>query len=533
MPSIDTQQAFDTDSSTEPIGTKAAGPCVMVIFGATGDLTARKLIPAIYNLSKSSHLSREFSVVGVAKDDLDTEKFRDLLTDHLKKFSTSGVDDNLWEWLRRRIYYVSGNFADPALYSKLQETLKNADSLHNTHGNYFFYLATSPSFFSEIISQLGASGLTSEENRSWRRVIIEKPFGRDLESARALNVDIRRSLSEKQIYRIDHYLGKETVQNILIFRFANGIIEPIWNRRYIDHVQITVAETVGVEGRGGYFDSAGTMRDMVPNHVFQLLTLTAMEPPNSFAADAVRQEQTKILHALQPLSAEEVLHRCVRGQYGDGTIGDEICSSYSTEPSVDPASRTETFVAMKLQVDNWRWADVPFYFRTGKRMKKRHTEIAIQFRRAPLLIFRDTPISKLAPNMLIIHIAPEEGITLAFGAKIPGPQVRMGSVNMEFKYNDYFGASSNTGYEVLLYDCIVGDATLFQSAEMVEAGWKVVDPILDVWKALPPRSFPNYAAGSAGPKDAFDLIERDGRHWRTLEGSAPKYAAWAQGAEAK
>ncbi len=533
MPSFETDKAFETESATEPLGTRAAGPCVMVIFGATGDLTARKLIPAIYNLNKSSHLSREFSVVGVAKEEMDTEQFRNLLTEHLRKFATVQVDDNLWEWLRRRIYYVSGNFGDPKLYADLQETLKNADSLHNTHGNYFFYLATSPSFFSQIIGHLGECGLTSEENRSWRRVIVEKPFGRDLESARALNLDIRKSLSEKQIYRIDHYLGKETVQNILIFRFGNGIIEPIWNRRYIDHVQITVAETVGVEGRGGYFDTAGTLRDMVPNHVFQLLTLTAMEPPNSFAADAVRQEQTKILHALQPLSAEEVLHRCVRGQYGEGVIGDEQCSAYGTEPSVDPLSRTETFVAMKLQVDNWRWADVPFYFRTGKRLRKRHTEIAIIFRRAPLLIFRDTPVNMLQPNMLVIHIAPEEGISLSFGAKIPGPQVRMGSVNMDFKYNDYFGATPSTGYEVLLYDCIVGDATLFQSAEMVEAGWSVVDPVLDVWKALPPRSFPNYSAGSAGPREAFELIERDGRHWRALEGTAPKYAGWAQRAEAK
>jgi|NGEPerStandDraft_6_1074524.scaffolds.fasta_scaffold10696_2 glucose-6-phosphate 1-dehydrogenase len=533
MTSFEPDQAFQYDSSAESVGTRPAGPCVMVIFGATGDLTARKLIPAVYNLSKSSHLSREFAVVGVAKDEMDTEHFRDLLTEDLRKFSTVPVEDNLWEWLRRRIYYVSGNFADPKLYSDLAETLKKADATHNTHANYFFYLATSPAFFSTIIAQLGACELTKEENHAWRRVIIEKPFGRDLETARALNHDIRKTLSEKQIYRIDHYLGKETVQNILIFRFGNGIIEPIWNRRYIDHVQITVGETVGVEGRGGYFDQAGTLRDMVPNHVFQLLTLTAMEPPNSFAADAVRQEQTKILHAFQPLSAEEVLHRCVRGQYGEGMIGEEQCNAYASEPSVDPESRTETFVAMRLQVDNWRWADVPFYFRTGKRMRKRHTEIAIQFRRAPLLIFRDTPINKLQPNMMVIHIAPEEGISLSFGAKIPGPLMRMGSVNMDFKYNDYFGGSPTTGYEVLLYDCIVGDATLFQSAEMVEAGWGVVDPVLDVWKALPPRNFPNYEAGSAGPKEAFELIERDGRHWRSFEASTEKYAGWAKRAEAK
>ncbi len=519
--------SFDTDHelTSEQLSPPPAGPCVMVIFGATGDLTARKLIPAVYNLSKSNHLSREFAVVGVARDEMTTEQFRDVLTEHLRKFATVSVDDNLWEWLRRRVYYVAGDFSDARVYTALTDTLKQVDSTHNTHGNYFFYLATSPAFFAGIIRQLGACALTREENRSFRRVIIEKPFGHDLESARALNHDIRQFLSEKQIYRIDHYLGKETVQNILIFRFGNGIIEPIWNRRYIDHVQVTVAETVGVEGRGGYFDQSGTLRDMVPNHIFQLLTLTAMEPPNSFAADAVRQEQTKILHALQPLSAEEVLHRCVRGQYGEGVIGDEVCPSYNAEMSVDPASRTETFVAMKLQIDNWRWADVPFYVRTGKRMPKRHTEIAIHFRRAPLLLFRDTPVEKLKPNLLVIHIAPEEGISLSFGAKIPGPMVRMGSVNMDFKYSDYFGSQPTTGYEVLLYDCIVGDATLFQSADMVEASWTVVDPVLDVWKALPPRSFPNYAAGTAGPKEAFELIERDGRHWREIKASAPQYVA--------
>jgi glucose-6-phosphate 1-dehydrogenase len=522
--------SITNDASVEQVGVKQAGPCVMVIFGATGDLTARKLIPAIYNLTKSNFLSREFAVVGVARDDLDTERFRDQLTEHLRKFANTQVDTDLADWLSRRVYFVSGNFADPQLYTRLAELLKTVDETHNTHGNYFYYLATSPVFFSEIVKQLGESKLTEEENHSWRRVIIEKPFGRDLESARKLNRDIRKHLSENQIYRIDHYLGKETVQNILIFRFGNGIIEPIWNRRYVDNVQITVAETVGVEGRGGYFDEAGTLRDMVPNHISQLLTLTTMEPPISFAADAVRDEQTKIMHALQPLTAEEVLHRCVRGQYGEGMVGEEACSGYRTEPNVDPESRTETFMAMKLQVDNWRWADVPFYIRTGKRLAKRHTEIAIQFRRAPLLLFRDTPVEKLKPNQLVIHIAPEEGISLSLGAKVPGPQVRIGSVNMDFKYTDYFGATPTTGYEVLLYDCIIGDATLFQSAEMVEAGWNVMDPVLDVWKALPPRNFPNYAAGSWGPDAAAELIERDGRHWRQIGMGTPQRAVPAKAA---
>jgi glucose-6-phosphate 1-dehydrogenase len=530
MPSFEDDSATLNELSSEQLGTRQADPCVMVIFGATGDLTARKLVPAVYNLCKSNHLSREIALVGVAREQLDTDQFRQLLTEHMRKFATTLVDNDLWEWLSRRIYYVSGDFADTETYVRLTKTLESADKTHNTHGNYFFYLATSPVFFSEIVKQLGQCGLTTEESQHWRRVIIEKPFGRDLESARQLNREVRKHLAENQIYRIDHYLGKETVQNILVFRFGNGIIEPFWNRRYIDNVQITVAETVGVEGRGGYFDQSGTLRDMVPNHIFQLLTLTAMEPPNSFAADAVRDEQCKILRAVQPLSAEEVLHRCVRGQYGDGMIDKERCAAYRSEPNVDPESRTETFFAMKLQVDNWRWADVPFYIRTGKRMPARNTEIAIQFRRAPLLLFRDTPVEKLKPNLLIMHIAPEEGISLSLGAKIPGPRVRIGSVNMDFNYTDYFGSTPTTGYEVLLYDCAIGDATLFQSADMVEAGWAVVDPVIDVWKALPPRSFPNYAAGSWGPREAMELIERDGRRWRKIEMNTPRRVTRAEAA---
>lgn len=509
------------EESVEVFGGQA-GPCIMVIFGATGDLTARKLIPALYNLSKNNYLSREIAVIGVAKEQLTTEQFRDSLTKKIREFAPAPLDGNLWEWLARRIYYVQGEFSDPQTYTKLDAALRDADKTHNSHGNYFFYLATSPAFFCEIVQRLGTAGLTREQNQQFRRVIIEKPFGRDFESACLLNGDISKVLSEKQIYRIDHYLGKETVQNILIFRFGNGIFEPIWNRRYIDSVQITVAETVGVEQRGSYFDETGTLRDMVPNHILQLLTLTAMEPPVSFAADAVRDEQTKVLHAMQPLTAEEVLHRCVRGQYAAGIIGEERCAAYRDEPRVAPDSRTETFVAMKLQVDNWRWADVPFYVRTGKRLPRRQTEIAIQFRRAPLLLFRNTPVEKLKPNRLVIHITPEEGISLSFGAKIPGPSVNIGSVNMDFHYSDYFGTNPTTGYEVLLYDCIIGDATLFQSAQMVEAGWSVVDPVLDVWKALPPRGFPNYEAGTWGPKEAIDLLERDGRHWRDIEVGKPR-----------
>jgi glucose-6-phosphate 1-dehydrogenase len=368
------------------------------------------------------------------------------------------------------------------------------------------------------VKQLGGAGLVSEQN-GWRRVIIEKPFGRDYESARSLNKEIREVLDEKQIYRIDHYLGKETVQNILVFRFANGIFEPIWNRRYIDHIQITVAETVGVEQRGMYYDKAGTLRDMVPNHIFQLISLTAMEPPVSFDADVVRDEQTKILRALQPMTDEEVLTRTVRGQYGEGEVHGSKVQAYRSEPMVAPDSRTETFVAMKLHIDNWRWADVPFYLRTGKALPKRATQIVIQFKRAPFVLFRRTAVNRLEPNRLILHLQPDEGISLSFGAKIPGPVVQIGGVNMNFNYTDYFNATPQTGYERLLYDCMLGDATLFQRSDMVETAWHVVAPILDVWEALPPRRFPNYAAGTWGPPEADELLSKDNRHWSNPNGS--------------
>jgi glucose-6-phosphate 1-dehydrogenase len=495
---------------------RQTGPCVMVIFGATGDLTGRKLLPALHNLAKSNLISREFAIVGVARNDYSIDQFRQTMGEKLQRFATSSVDQDLKDWLLRRLYYVCGEFDDPKLYQKLGDLLVEVDKNHNTHGNYFFYLATSPVFFGTIADQLGASGLTSGKDDHWRRIVFEKPFGNDLQSAKALNLQVRKVLNENQIYRIDHYLGKETVQNILVFRFGNGIFEPIWNRRYVDHVQITVAETVGVEMRGGYFDMAGTLRDMLPNHLFQLLSLTTMEPPISFSSDAVHDEQSKILHAIQPLSAEDVLRYAVRGQYGPGEINGERLPGYRQEQGVPPDSRTETFVAVKLLIDNWRWAGVPFYIRTGKRLAARHTEVAIQFKRAPLVLFRDTPVDVLQPNQLVIHMAPDEGISLRFGAKVPGAQMKVGSVEMDFNYTDYFGTNPNTGYEILLYDGIMGDQTLFQRADMVEAGWAVVDPILDVWKALPPRDFPNYPAGSWGPREADDLIERDDHYWRKI-----------------
>ena len=492
-------------------------PCIMIIFGASGDLTKRKLIPALYNLAKEKLLPPNFALVGFARNEFSTEEFRGRLNEDIKLYATSDVDPELWKWFEERIYYMSGDFADPACYQKLKTLLAEVDTTHGTGGNYFNYLATSPNFFATIVQQLGAAGLTTEEN-NWRRVIIEKPFGRDFESAKKLNSDIKQVLHEKQIYRIDHYLGKETVQNILVFRFANGIFEPIWNRRYIDHVQITVAETVGVEDRGGYYEVAGTLRDMVPNHIFQLICLTAMEPPVSFDADVVRDEQSKILKSIQPMTPEEVLTRTVRGQYGESPNGAaKKMTAYRSESQVSPTSRTETFVAMKLLIDNWRWADVPFYLRTGKRLPKRVTEIAIQFKRAPFVLFRNTPVEKLTPNRLVMHLQPDEGISLSFGAKIPGPIVRIGNVNMDFRYHDYFGTTASTGYERLLHDGMVGDATLFQRSDMVEASWNIVAPIQDVWEALPPRKFPNYASGTWGPKEADALIENDKRHWSKTE----------------
>src|SRR6266496_3788196 len=495
---------------------KTADPCVMVIFGVTGDLAKRKLFPALYNLAKQELLSREFAVVGVARSPMSDDEFRKRISAEMKEFATDALDQDLWEWFIRRMHYVDGDFPDKNLYSKLGETLKKVDQDHSTHGNYFFYMATAPDFFGTIAQNLAGAGLL-QENQHWRRIVIEKPFGHDIDSARALNKCLLQVAEEKQIYRIDHYLGKETVQNILALRFANGIFEPVWNRRYIDHVQISVAETVGVEQRGGYYDESGALRDMVPNHIMQLISLTAMEPPISFQADAVRDEQAKILHAIQPHSSEDVLSRTVRGQYGDGIVDAKRVPAYRAESGVPPKSKTETFVAMKLAIDNWRWADVPFYLRTGKRLPAQNTHIVIQFRRAPFVLFRDTPVENLMPNQLVLHIQPEEGISLQFAAKVPGPVMQLGEVDMDFEYADYFGQTPNTGYERLLHDCMIGDATLVQRADMVEAGWSIVNPVMDVWKALPPRNFPNYPAGCWGPKESNDLLEREGRHWRNFD----------------
>ncbi len=495
---------------------KLADPCIMVVFGATGDLTRRKLIPALYHLEKENLLPENFAFVGVAIDQLSRDEFRSRISDCLNSpdegEASEVVDEQSLSSLLNRTEYIMGDFGNPDTYQELKGRLSDLDAQFGTAGNRLFYFAVAPGFFSVVAKQLGAAGLLTEEN-GWRRAVVEKPFGHDYDSSQALNKDLLSVLQEHQIYRIDHYLGKETVQNLMVFRFANGIFEPIWNRRYVDHVQITVAESVGVEQRGSYYESAGALRDMVPSHIFQLIAFTAMEPPVSFDADAVRNEQIKIMNAIPPMTPEEVLQRTVRGQYGAGMDGDNRLSAYRSEPQVAADSRTETFVAIKFYIDNWRWADIPFYVRTGKRLPRRVTEIRIQFKRAPFVLFRQTPVDTLQPNQLVIRVQPDEGISLSFGAKIPGATVRLGTVNMDFRYKDYFGVKPSTGYERLLHDCMSGDATLFRRSDALDAVWSAVMPILDVWAALPPRSFPNYPAGTWGPKEAAELMSRDGRRW--------------------
>ncbi len=499
----------------------------MVIFGATGDLTKRKLFPALYNLAKGGFLPEHFAIVGVGRQEMESEDFRNHIISDLKEFAGESPDDDLIKWFCERTYYTGGDFDDDKkLFGDVKALLEKVCTDHEIPENFFYYMAIPPDLFANVAKKIVRNGLGKDENGHWRRFIFEKPFGRDLDSAKKLNADLLAILKERQIYRIDHYLGKETVQNILVFRFGNSIFEPIWNRNFIDHVQITVAEKLGVEQRAGYYDTAGALRDMIPNHIFQLVTLTAMEPPVSFEADSVRDEQAKILQAIQPFSPEDALHKAVRGQYAEGDLDGKHVPAYRTEEKIPSSSKTETYAALKLSIDNWRWADVPFYVRTGKRMASKHSSIIIQFKKAPFVLFRDTSVEKLTTNRIVIHIQPDEGITLHFGAKIPGPIVKMGAVDMDFNYLDHFGETVSTGYERLLFDCMIGDATLFQRADMVEASWKIVTPILDVWKAIPPRDFPNYAAGTWGPGDADELLAHDGRAWKNVvEALAEKHTA--------
>ena len=512
-------------SEGAPVETAAtAPPCAMVIFGAAGDLTKRLVVPALYNLSHAQQLAGGFQLVGVDLSGMTTKEWRNGLTDAMKEFvgrdgefSLDEIDELAWRWLTDRMSYVQGDLNDPATYRRLSEHLASLDKTAGTGGNYLFYLAVAERFFADAVNGLGAAGLATEADGHWRRVVVEKPFGRDLRSAQALNAEIRKTLAEHQIYRIDHFLGKETVQNIMALRFANGLFEPLWSRQHVDHVQITAAETVGVEHRGKFYEKTGALRDMVPNHVFQLLAMTAMEPPISFDADAVRAKKTEVLKAIKPIDLAQALRDSVRGQYDGGRVLGRQVRPYRQEPDVAQDSTSETFIAWKLNIDNWRWAGVPFYLRTGKSMKRRSTEIAIRFHKAPFALFRGTSVERMHPNWLILRIQPDEGIALEFAAKQPGPSVKLSGVSMDFSYKTYFKIACNTGYETLLYDCMIGDATLFQRADTVEAGWHAVQPILDAWANNSPCDFPNYMAGGDGPPAADELLARDGRAWRPLD----------------
>jgi glucose-6-phosphate 1-dehydrogenase len=502
-----------------------APPCAMVIFGAAGDLTKRLVVPALYNLVEAKSLPDEFRLVGVDLASKSSEQWRSGLTDVIDEFVSEGdsefeadhIDKEAWSWLTNRMSYLQGDLNDAKTFQRLSAHLDELDEKAGTQGNRLFYLAIADRLFGTAVEGLGAAGLVTEKNGQWRRVVIEKPFGHDLASAKELNTKILNALKERQIYRIDHFLGKETVQNIMALRFANGLFEPLWNREHIDHVQITVAETIGVEQRGKFYERTGALRDMVPNHVFQLLAMTAMEPPISFDADAVRDKKAEVIQAINPLDHAAALRDSVRGQYDQGKVKAKPVQPYRAEPNVAPDSTTETFVACKLKIDNWRWAGVPFYLRTGKRMSHRWTEVAVRFHQAPFSLFRGTHVEKMHPNWMILRIQPEEGIALQFAAKRPGPKVQLSSVSMDFAYQSYFKMEPNTGYETLIYDCMIGDATLFQRADTIEHGWQAVQPILDAWAEDPPREFPNYTAGTTGPATADQLLKRDGRAWRPLE----------------
>jgi len=467
-------------------------------------------------LKRTHLLPEDFAMIGVSRGELSDEDFRAGIAAGLRELTHERIEPADWSWLASRMHHISGDPGDPTTYERLKALLRSMDVDHRTGGNYLFYLAVPATEFAKIVRQLGTAGLMRQEHDQWRRVVVEKPFGTDLTSAKELNRLLLDILNEDQIYRMDHYLGKETVQNLMVFRFANGLFEPIWNRNHIDHVQITVAESLGVERRAKYYDSAGALRDMVPSHMFQLLALTAMEPPTCFEANASRNEKGKVLEAVRRFTTEAARQNVVRAQYGSGIVEGKPVPGYREAPDVAPNSMTETYIAMKLAIENWRWAGVPFYLRTGKTLAAKCSEIVIQFKQAPLTLFHDTPVDRLVPNDLTVNIQPHEGIRLRFGAKIPGPAMRIGDVQMTFNYADYFQAGPSNGYETLLYDCMIGDASLFQRADNIEAGWSIVQPLLDAWAADPINQIPTYPAGSEGPSEADALIERDGRHWRPI-----------------
>jgi glucose-6-phosphate 1-dehydrogenase len=490
-------------------------PCSFVIFGVTGDLTHRLVIPALYNLAASNLLPEKFCLVGVARKGTTSDSLRDDLMKGLRKFATRPVDETIAKQLLDCVTAIEADPKEPASFDAMREKLDQLEAARGTGGNRLFYLATPPNAFLPISRELGRTGML-RENGMWRRLVVEKPFGTDLASARALNSALLQLVNEHQIYRIDHYLGKETVQNILVLRFANGMFEPIWNRNHIDHIQITVDEKLGVGHRGSFYDATGALRDMVPNHLFQLLSLVAMEPPVKFDAHSVRSEKAEVLSAIQTQSEQEALQNSVRGQYRAGKVDDTEIEDYRRTAEVKPGSTTETYAALKLTIDNWRWAGVPFYLRTGKALGVKRTEIAIKFKQAPFAMFRDTPVDRLSQNFMIISTEPTEGIALQFNTKVPGPTINIDGVEMKFRYKDYFKAEPSTGYETLIYDCMIGDNILFQRADSVEAGWQAVQPFLDAWKKAGGKGLKVYEPGSEGPEEANDLLERDGRSWRKL-----------------
>jgi glucose-6-phosphate 1-dehydrogenase len=487
-------------------------PGIIVIFGASGDLTARKLVPALYDLAAQRRLPMEFAVVGISRTEMSHEDYRERLRGALEKHRSGQVSEDVWESFSKGIFYLPGDSKKPETYEELKGFLKQLDAERGTEGNRIYYLSSSPSLFSTIVERLGEAGMSEEEDGGYARLVVEKPFGRNLESAKELNKDILRYFDERQIYRIDHYLGKDTVQNILALRFSNGIFEPIWNQHYVDHVQITVAEDLGVGTRGAFYEEAGALRDIVQNHVMQVLCLTAMEPPVTFDAESVREEKVKVLKAVRPIPEDGVKEYAVRGQYARGWVFGEEVAGYREEGDVAPDSATETFVALKLFVDNWRWAGAPFYIRAGKRLPKKATEIAIQFRPTPHTMFTRGETRGLEPNVLVMRIQPEEGISLKIGAKVPGSGFEVSSVNMDLLYGTAFLEEAPDAYQRLLLDLMLGDPTLFIRADEAEGAWSILEPVMRAWSES--KEIPTYPAGTWGPKEADELLGHDGREWR-------------------